>query len=75
MKNSRDSLLAVGVCILVCLTLLSVYAQDTKANPYVGTWKLNVAKSDFGKMLGRPLRQQFAGDGGFNPLQQSRTPG
>ena len=49
MKNSRNSLLAVGVCILVCLTLLSAYAQDTKPNPYVGTWKLNVAKSDFGK--------------------------
>jgi hypothetical protein len=51
MQDSRDSLLAVGVCILVCLTLLGAYAQDTKANPYVGTWKLNVAKSDFGKML------------------------
>jgi hypothetical protein len=50
MKNSRYSLLAVSVSILVCLTLLSAYAQDTRTNPYIGTWKLNVAKSDFGKL-------------------------
>ena len=50
MRNSRYSLQAAVVCTLVCLTLLSAYAQDTKPSPYVGTWKLNAAKSDFGKM-------------------------
>jgi hypothetical protein len=28
---------------------LSAYSQTTRANPYVGTWNLNVAKSAFGK--------------------------
>jgi hypothetical protein len=49
MKNSPCSLLAVGVCAMVLLPLLSTLAQDKKASPYVGTWELNVAKSDFGK--------------------------
>jgi hypothetical protein len=28
---------------------LSAYSQTTRANPYVGTWNLNVAKSEFGR--------------------------
>jgi hypothetical protein len=50
MKKNQYSLALGGLCLSVCLTLLSAYAQDSKTNPYVGTWELNVAKSDFGTL-------------------------
>lgn len=41
----RRTLCLVGLMILTAITAGSLSAQD---NPFVGTWKLNVAKSNFG---------------------------
>ena len=41
----RRALWLVGLVILTAVTAGSLSAQD---NPFVGTWKLNVAKSKFG---------------------------
>ena len=43
--SMRRALCLVGLMILTAITAGSLSAQD---NPFVGTWKLNVAKSNFG---------------------------